>query len=516
MRRWSWHPLLFAVYPVVYLFGRNCGDLSLDVLWRSLGVALALGVLVWILARRVAGDGSRGALLASGFLVLWSVYGHGHQVLAGAWFGQHRVLLPVWIGAVAWMLRSIRRGRPGEETARVLSKTAVMLGVGLLILPVGMSVLELMKTRDGNCGRCIALPAASIVHDPIPVCRDADIYHIVLDGYGRADVLADLYDLDNTPFLEALRGRGFCVVDSARANYTQTLPALAAAFGVRVEGHDREPPATDRGPLAARLKDALRSAELPSFRDWTRAFATGYAATELLASDRYLAPPTAINEFERALVAATPAGVALNLIESRWGDVLHRRTVEYAFSHLAVAPDAPPKAFTFAHIVAPHPPFVFAPPSATAGAMVPLADGDHVVHDGGLSIDQYRSAYRAQIEAVNSRFLRAVDEILANGRESIILVHGDHGPGSLLKWDERIPDPAAARERLGILLAVRFPAPGPDICAFARTPAGARQDIWLRMMGWRPVPDESPSRHSTWSNPFDFVEIAPDGTPVAP
>src|SRR5690606_2778066 len=44
-----------------------------------------------------------------------------------------------------------------------------------------------------------------------------DIYLLVLDGYGRADVLADMYDFDNTPFLELLTSQGFQVAPQATA-----------------------------------------------------------------------------------------------------------------------------------------------------------------------------------------------------------------------------------------------------------------------------------------------------------
>ena len=148
--------------------------------------------------------------------------------------------------------------------------------------------------------------------------------------------------------------------------------------------------------------------------------------------------------------------------------------------------------------------------------MVPLADGDHVVGGDGLSVEQYRVAYRAQVEAVNERTLQALDAILANGRESVILLHGDHGPGSLLQWEERIPQPAAARERLGILLAVRLQDSDPDICELVVTPAGVRSELMARL--WNSDPSEyfDRSNFSTWSRPFDFIEIDSDGEVVLP
>lgn len=515
--RWRWHTLLFAVYPVLFLYARNSGNLPGEVLTRPLVVALAFGLLVWLLSWRAARGAERGALLATAVLVLWYAYGHVHALLAPSVFGQHRVLLPLWLAVVVWLGAVMRRGRVREDVTRNLSLTAILVGLVLVAFPVA----RLM--RDDSPPSHEFGHSLEVEFDPEltpgEIHPDADIYHVILDGYGRADILRDLYGYDNEPFLDALRERGFCVVDSARANFTQTLLSLVKTMGgpVPMPGgfrYDRD--SRDRRPLARQLYRSVHGNPLTWGRDWQRTFATGYAATEVLDVDRFHSPPLALNEFERALAASTPLGVLLNLVEARFGDVLHRQLVAHAFDRLPVAPDYPPRAYTFAHIIAPHPPFVFAPPGATAGAMVPLADGDHVVGGDGLTVAQYRAAYRLQVAEVNLRMVKAIDAILANGRESVILLHGDHGPGSLLKWEDRIPDPVAARERLGILLAVRLPDSHYDLCERANTPTGLLRELVTRMDGVRPAAYQEHSFFSTWSRPYDFVEIAPDGRVVSP
>jgi len=518
--RWRWHTLLFAVYPVLFLYARNSGNLPGEVLVRPLLMAVGLAIVALLLARAVAGEWNRGALLATAWVVLWSTYGHAHQYLSGgggaaAWFGHHRILLPLWIALVLWLTVTVRRGRPRGELVRDLHRAATLIGLVLVGL-AGVSSEAGLRAWQSHLPKADHRSPRSRSTMTHP---DADIYHIVLDGYARADILRDLYDYDNAPFLEALRTRGFCVADSARSNFAQTLLSVTSALWgnyPQTFGYTRDDRGQGRRVMSRELRRAMDRSRLSYHAEWTRAFATGYTATDMLWVDRYLGPVVSLNEFERALVAATPIDVLLNLLESRYGDVLHRRRVEYAFAHLPVAPTDPPRAFTFAHIVAPHPPFVFAPPGATAGAMVPLADGDHVIGESGLTVAQYRAAYRAQVEAVNMRILAAIDAILGNGRESAILLHGDHGPGSLLRWEESPPDPTAARERFGILLALRLPGEDADPCYPSMSPVNASRRVSGWLTGLRV--DELPDRayFSTWSRPYDFVEIAPDGRPVAP
>jgi hypothetical protein len=59
-----------------------------------------------------------------------------------------------------------------------------------------------------------------------------DIYYIILDGYGRSDVLRDLYGLDEGPFLRALQEDGFYVADKSRSNYGQTSLSFASALNM--------------------------------------------------------------------------------------------------------------------------------------------------------------------------------------------------------------------------------------------------------------------------------------------
>jgi len=513
--RWRWHPLLFAVYPVLFLYERNSTNLPPSVLVPPLITVITFGFVIWLVSRLVTRDAKRGALLATAVLVLWSAYGHVHALLGETFIGQHRVLLPAWILLIVPLGQMMRRGIPEDARAHILSRTATLIGVALLAWPVLVIFHDLNRSPYSMRMSSHDLPEL-IEGEPTLAYPDADIYHIVLDGYGRADVLRDLYGHDNTGFLDALQDRGFCIADSARANYTQTLLSLVTMYGGNVRSGRADIDNSYRRWLAWQLSEAVRVGIFDPFCDWTRAFATGYSATEILGVDSYLSPAVDLNEFERGLIATTPLGVLLNVVESRYGDVLHRRRVEFVFDNLAVARDDPPRAFTFAHIVAPHPPFIYAPLLAKAGAVVPLADGDHVIHEGGLGVEQYRIAYRAQIKAVNERILHAIDTVMANGRQSVILLHGDHGPGSLLRWENLAPDPVAARERLGILLAVHLPNPLDDICGYVSTPTGAVQAIKWRLYGLEPERRPERSFFSTWSRPYDFVEIVPDGTVATP
>ena len=48
--RWTFHPILLAVYPIVALYGHNAAHTSVRELVGPVGIALAAVALVWAVA----------------------------------------------------------------------------------------------------------------------------------------------------------------------------------------------------------------------------------------------------------------------------------------------------------------------------------------------------------------------------------------------------------------------------------------------------------------------------------
>jgi phosphoglycerol transferase MdoB-like AlkP superfamily enzyme len=154
------------------------------------------------------------------------------------------------------------------------------------------------------------------------------------------------------------------------------------------------------------------------------------------------------------LLSATPLPEIFNLLHLTDQFDLHRQRINYAFNEITNRPQVEQPVFTFAHILAPHPPFVFDAHGE------PLADqGLFIMKDGNQyfgSKDDYIHGYRDQLHFISYRIGQVIQEILDQSqRPVIIIIQGDHGPGSGLNqgsWEKSdIP------ERLSILNAYYFP-----------------------------------------------------------
>ena len=87
-----------------------------------------------------------------------------------------------------------------------------------------------------------------VAPDEVPKANDSrsrpDIYFIIPDGYPSDAWLQQEMNYDNSEFTEAIKDRGFVIVEHAQTNYATTLFALASTFNVRFYDMNPSPSVT--------------------------------------------------------------------------------------------------------------------------------------------------------------------------------------------------------------------------------------------------------------------------------
>ena len=91
------------------------------------------------------------------------------------------------------------------------------------------------------------------------------------------------------------------------------------------------------------------------------------------------------------------------------------------------------------------------------------------------------------------------------GPPPAILITGDHGPGSQLRWDD--PLGSNLTERMGIFAAYRLPGVDPQELSATLSPVSAARILANTYFGTNlpPLPDRS--AFSTWRRPYDFLHL---------
>jgi hypothetical protein len=203
------YPFLLAVYPVLALLGNNTSEVAWKEVWRPLLFTLALGLLLFFVLKLLLRNTARAGLV---FAILWGLffsYGHVYhfldqKTLLGLSLGHHRLLLPVWgvllVAGLWWALR-----RRGELST--LAQAMNTMAIVLLVFPVFQIASAGLRSQSA-WANARQQPDSAALHLPASQ-KPPDIYYIILDAYGREDVLREVIGSDNSAFLAQLESLGF-------------------------------------------------------------------------------------------------------------------------------------------------------------------------------------------------------------------------------------------------------------------------------------------------------------------
>jgi hypothetical protein len=339
-----------------------------------------------------------------------------------------------------------------------------------------------------------------------------DIFFIVLDAYARRDVLQTVYGYDNREFLDYLTANGFYIAEESFSNYNQTGLSLASCLNLTYLDEIAQRVGTevyDHGPLRQLIKHGNVQSFLRKNGYTIVAFASGQAETEMETADVYITIGQNIDPFQNLLINSTPIPYLLGFIKVRNLFDVHREKLLYILDHLGDVQrvNRSPK-FVFAHIEAPHPPFVFGPNGEKRYPEKQFhdRDGNHLIGPGGMTKAEYHRAYRDQLIFVSKRIRDSLDKIIAGASTPpIIILLGDHGPRSGLNWED--PMKTDHRESMGILNAYLLPDNGREILYGDISPVNTFRIIFDRYFGTRLGVLEDKVFYSTASKPYHFYDV---------
>jgi len=458
LKRLAFYPFLFPLYVVLNPLIRNIHQVDPAQALRPLMVLWAIGAVGLFLLYLVVRDWQYASYLLFMGVFFFFFFGYINRFTRDLLWIYGRIIdeeifLVVCVCLFGVLLyKGVWRWLGGR--GRLVLYLNVVAIIWLLFPFANLAVQAASETE----GFDLPSDAGNNYPDGIRLdCTETpDIYYIILDAYGRADMLQELYGFDNTLFLDMLRQQGFYIADGSYTNYIQTIYSIPSSLSFDFI----DPPG---GGVSGRLyfSNLMRNDNVMSVLKQcgyrTIAFESGYFFTERPKVDVYLQPGVGETQFEDLLLADTPLDVLgdeLNLEPAGYSYEGHRQRVLYSFEQLGNLYAVPGPKFIFAHIVSPHPPFVFDGDGRPVepGYSYNIGDGD----DFQGSLEDYRSGYRIQVQYVNTRLVQAIQSILENtGSPPIIVVQGDHGPGSMLVWDS--PEKTCLWERTPILNAYYLP-----------------------------------------------------------
>ncbi|MFP4202030.1 MAG: hypothetical protein ACLFSX_03660 [Candidatus Acetothermia bacterium] len=458
------HPFLFAVYPVLLLFSRNIGHVSIPDIILPLGIIVGSTALLFAILTGLLRSGEKAAILLSISLFFFFSYGYIHDILEAV-ISTRNSYLPAIVGllfiVIVYLL--LRRYYNPQVTTTFLNVVATTL---IIISLVNIGAYWI---RSGPRTEQLAseLPSSSTEKEQV----SRDIYYIILERYGAASTLESIYDFNNEEFVNYLTEKGFYVASESRANYLKTGHSLASSLNLEYINYlSEEVDQPDSWkPIHRKLEEYTvwrflkeRGYDFIHLGGWWEPTRTNkYADISLNFQD--------IPEFSDVLVRTTaiyPILYRFNI--GPFGSQAQYHSVLKRFDKLSNIPEHENPTFTFAHMFITHDPFKF--------------DEDCAY----LSPEEARNSstkenYINQLICANTKVKELIDSLLSQYPESeprpIIIVQGDEGPfpkryledGDSFNWDE-MATKTELRQKMRILNAYYLPGVSDDALYPSITP----------------------------------------------
>jgi hypothetical protein len=484
------YPWLLAAYPIALIAALNSSQVSGETVLLALAGGVAAATVCVIGYRLVLGTWHRAALCAAITVILFYGFGPLSIGVESARIASSPLLL-----SALWLLLlavGVLRVRSAAESRIAQFSGPFNFVAGLLIASAAVQGIS------AELGREPVAPIASVAATHAGASRP-DIYYIILDGYARADVLEQYYGHDNSPFLDALRDRGFAINERGYANYYWTYLSLASSLNMgyvpEILGGTPDPRSVDRSAAYERIRnnavarilrgEGYRFVQLQS--TWGATLSNDYADTLVSCSTGFFAV-----EFFRTIAEAS----WLRVLTAHASTTLADCHTQNFRSLVALASEPGPK-FVLAQFFLPNHPY--------------LCDRHgNVLRDATIAnqfdiqarLREQRDSYLDQLLYVNDTVLATIAQIQERSAQPpVIVLQSDHGPHlGLADVEER-------RGRLANLAAFHLPDAPADLIPQGDSPVNFFRRILSFYLGAELPPLENRHYYSSSAQPYALEDV---------
>jgi len=496
------YPLLFVLYPIIFLYANHMGQISPFSLMSAVMLAVTFSFLAygfWLFLLR---NSQKASLALVATAILFFSYGHVYSFLAGekifgCEIGRHRYLVFVWCALLVAQFIILKRLRIDLERIISFVRTTGFFLVLMVIVTIAVNSFSLMRVTQIK----IVPDEITTSAEKIPAFKrkTPDIYYLILDGYPCNSTLKEVFGFDNSAFLDKLREKGFFIAEKSRSNYAETFISLASSLNMQylndVQNVDIS---MEHGykKFSAMIEDSRVQGFLKAKGYSFINIGAGYAMTNTNRNADVNLSYMGLNELERGLITTT----ALKLFETVFIGNTLRQQFLHTLKSLQDSAYIPGSKFVFVHVIAPHPPFVF----DREGLPVHHLN----VREHGRLAWHPKSQFLGQLEFTNKMILDAVDALLAHSQElPLIIIQADHGSAFTFRDGWENPSDIMLKERMGILNGYYLPQGGRDELYDTITPVNTFRLVFRRYFKADIEPLEDISYYSTYEHPMRFIEL---------
>ena len=461
------HPFLFGMFPILSLFLSNINEAPLSIIVLPTAIVIGCSILLLSLSLLIFKDWIKAALFATFFLLLFFSYGAlSKQVRLSLGDTVHTFFMPAICLVLFYFTYIVKKTRISLfNLTRILNFVSAFL---FLYLSINIGVYKL-KTFDNwfevdSTRKILTSTPLSGKLKTLP-----DIYYIILDRYANESILKEVFNFDNSEFIDYLTNKGFYVASQSRSNYLITTHSLSSSLNMRYINYLSEKlkgPPDNMLPMHAMLKD---------YKVWRFLKSKGYKFVHFGS----WWPPTYKNKFAdlninlywppnfiNVLYRTTMLYPILNKLGYPHNFTQWKRII-YKFDKLAEIPSIKEPTFVFAHMLIPHFPYVF-------------DRYGNFLSEEMVAKRNNKENYIDQLIFTNKKVEGLIDKLISNSEvPPIIILQADEGPyphryrRSRLNFNWEQASKANLRQKMGILNAYYLPHINQNVLYASITPVNS-------------------------------------------
>ena len=231
------YPYFFALFPVLSLYDFNKDMSSFSYLTAPVLLIIISTTALFEIFKKLLKTPKKASLFVSFFMISFLSFGHFFEFsydLVTKLFSNTNTITNIYqiiyyFCVVSWLTLLIVVYKTLAKTKSHLEKINILF----LYTSIILVLLPLFDIGFYQINNSLIPPQDKNFNNHKSESDYSDIYYLILDGYGREDVLEKYYNFDNSSFTKSLEQKGFLVTNKSTANYPQTYLSIASSLNFK-------------------------------------------------------------------------------------------------------------------------------------------------------------------------------------------------------------------------------------------------------------------------------------------
>jgi hypothetical protein len=440
--------VFLSIYPISQLFMNNLDVLNYQQIIVPLVIIIIFTTLLYLGVSIKIKDSLTKVIIVPIIIFVLFLYNYIHIFLtdqsnATSVIGRNRILIPILFILLSFFVYWI------INSSYKIKKALLIFLIVLNVMPFSQFFYKKKQSFETQ-------QTTSSIQSQLKSSENyPDVFFIILDMYPSNLVLEKYFGFNNKNFTNKLESLGFNVFYNSRANYSRTLLSLTSTLNMEYLHVDSD--TVSKELTLEKLYDKLENGKVQSFFKkkgynfyW---FEGGYLPSKShykkneifipVSGTLYSRKETVDNDFLMYFLNNSILSPFSERIKILSVDIFRKR-IENILVKLPITAKSKDAKFVFAHIMAPHPPFIFG------------KNGEKIYYNEN-SMNR-KSTFINQLNYINNRIINVLEKVIntKNGRNKIIIIQGDHGTREIVPNKIYSFKQDWAQEAFGNLNAVYF------------------------------------------------------------